>query len=415
MSFADLGLSAGVVAAANKKLYLQATPIQSAAIPAVLAGEDVLAQAATGSGKTAAFGLPLLDMVQSRQCKALILVPTRELATQVGEELKGFANYLAKPTKIVSVFGGVSINPQMMALRGYADILVATPGRLLDLASQNAITLSDFNVLVLDEADRLLDMGFSDEINRILAQLPANRQNLFFSATFPTEVNALAQGILNQPRQIALEACQVSAPNILERAIVVDESRRAELLAQLVFDSGEERALVFVASKVIAEQLARYLTTAGIKAAPFHGEFSQGRRSQVLSEFKQSRLQIVVATDLAGRGIDIDNLPCVINFDLPRSPADYTHRIGRTARAGGSGVAISFVSAASEAHFRLLENRLKKRIPREEIAGFEPRDVIKPNEKGAGGVKGHRMSKKDKLRAAAAAEKMAGNNGTTDL
>ncbi|MGL6040623.1 MAG: DEAD/DEAH box helicase, partial [Deefgea sp.] len=302
-----------------------------------------------------------------------------------------------------SVFGGVSINPQMMALRGYADVLVATPGRLLDLIKQNAVKPDHFNVLVLDEADRLLDMGFSDEINRVLALLPVQRQSLFFSATFPADVSALAEGILNNPTRIVMEVSEANTPNILQRAIAVDEARRAELLARMILDSGDERALVFVASKVITEQLARYLCGAGIKAAPFHGEFSQGRRSQVLAEFKSSNLQVVVATDLAGRGIDIDNLPCVINFDLPRSPADYTHRIGRTARAGGSGVAISLVSASSEAHFRLLENRLKMRIPREQIDGFEPQDAVTTTEQGTGGVKGNRMSKKDKLRAAAAA------------
>ncbi len=401
MPFSALGLSAEVVAAANKKLYIQPTPIQTAVIPLILRGDDVLAQAATGSGKTAAFALPLLQLVQATQRKVLILVPTRELAVQVGEEIKGLVKHLATPIKVVSVFGGVSINPQMMALRGRADVLVATPGRLLDLMTQNAIKPDSFNTLVLDEADRLLDMGFSDEINRVLALLPSQRQNLFFSATFPSDVSALADGILNNPSRIVMEMTEANTPNILQRTIAVDEARRAELLAQMIIDSGDERALVFVASKVITEQLARYLCAAGIKAAPFHGEFSQGRRSQVLAEFKSSNLQVVVATDLAGRGIDIDNLPCVINFDLPRSPADYTHRIGRTARAGGSGVAISLVSASSEAHFRLLENRLKMRLLREQIVGFEPQDVVTTKEQGTGGIKGRRMSKKDKLRAAA--------------
>ena len=402
MPFSALGLSPAVCLAASKKLYVIPTPIQVAAIPVILRGDDVLAQAATGSGKTAAFALPLLQLVQTVQRKVLILVPTRELAVQVGEEIKGLAKQLPTPIKVVSVFGGVSINPQMMALRGRADVLVATPGRLLDLITQNAIKPDSFNTLVLDEADRLLDMGFSDEIKRILALLPVPRQNLFFSATFPADVSALATGILNNPTRIIMEVTAANTPNILQRAIAVDEARRAELLAQMIIDSGDERALVFVASKVITEQLARYLCGAGIKAAPFHGEFSQGRRSQVLAEFKSSNLQVVVATDLAGRGIDIDNLPCVINFDLPRSPSDYTHRIGRTARAGGSGVAISLVSASSEAHFRLLENRLKMRLAREQIAGFEPQDATTTTEQGTGGIKGNRMSKKDKLRAAAA-------------
>ena len=403
MPFSSLGLSPALVLAASKKMYLTPTPIQAAVIPLVLQGGDVLAQAATGSGKTAAFALPLLQAVSEAQRKVLILVPTRELAVQVGNEIKALAQHLPQKIKVVSVFGGVSINPQMMVLRGHADVLVATPGRLLDLMTQNALKPEHFNTLVLDEADRLLDLGFSEEINRILALLPATRQNLFFSATFPAAVSALASQLLHNPTKVEIEQSEGNKPNILQRVIAVDEARRAELLAALVLDSGDARALVFVASKVIAEQLARYLCGAGIKAAPFHGEFSQGRRSQVLAEFKAAKLQVVVATDLAGRGIDIDDLPCVINFDLPRSPVDYTHRIGRTGRAGSSGVAISLVSADSEAHFRLLENRLNRRVPREQIDGFAPQDVaVVAADAETGGIKGHRMSKKDKLRAAAA-------------
>ncbi|WP_297572031.1 DEAD/DEAH box helicase [uncultured Deefgea sp.] len=408
MPFSVLGLSPALTLAASKKKFLQPTPIQAAAIPAILRGEDVLAQAATGSGKTAAFALPLLQLVQGAGRKVLILVPTRELAMQVGQEIKSLVQMLATPIKVVAVFGGVSINPQMMQLRGRADVLVATPGRLLDLIGQNAIKPEVFSMLVLDEADRLLDMGFSEEINRILALLPSQRQNLLFSATFPSNVNALADAILQQPTRIIIENNAENRPDILQRAIVVDEARRADLLVQLILGCGDERALVFVASKNIAEQLARYLASAGIKAAPFHGEFSQGRRSQVLAEFKSSNLQVVVATDLAGRGIDIDDLPCVINFDLPRSPADYTHRIGRTARAGGSGVAISLVTPHSEAHFRLLEKRLEMRLAREQVVGFIAQESAVAGS-AEGGIKGARMSKKDKLRAAAARAQQEGH------
>lgn len=409
MPFTSLGLSPAIALVAGKKNYLNPTPIQAAVIPAVLRGEDILAQAQTGSGKTAAYVLPLLQRVMTESSKVLILVPTRELAVQVGEEIKSLLvlagkNNLSKAVKLVTAFGGVSINPQMMSLRGGADVLVATPGRLLDLIDQNAVRPAAFNTLVLDEADRLLDMGFAAEIGRILARLPVLRQNLLFSATFPADVTALAEGLLNQPTRVQIETTETSRPDILQRAISVDTHRRADLLAQLVRQYSGQRMLVFVASKQGAEQLANYLYSKDINAAPFHGEFSQGRRNQVLAEFKAGTLQVVVATDLAGRGIDIGDLPFVVNYDLPRSPVDYTHRIGRTGRNGASGTAISLVSAATEAHFRLIETRQNIRVEREVLPGFEPQVTAIPAAASTGGVKGVRMSKKDKLRAAAARE-----------
>ncbi len=405
MSFSALGLSPAVLLAASKKSYITPTPVQAEVIPAVLWGEDVLAQAATGSGKTAAYVLPLLHLMTTGSSKALILVPTRELAVQVGEEIKGLLAALGKmtrPIKLATVFGGVAINPQMMQLRGGADVLVATPGRLLDLIDKNAVRPEFFNTLVLDEADRLLDMGFAAEINRILALLPAKRQSLFFSATFPDDVSALATGILKNPTRVMIAATETTQPDILQRAIFVDAERRADVLAHLIQENNGQRVLVFVASKHGSEQLANTLYAKGINAAPFHGEFSQGRRNQVLAEFKSGSLQVVVATDLAGRGIDIDGLPFVVNYDLPRSPVDYTHRIGRTGRNGASGTAISLVSAATEAHFRLIETRQNIRLSREVIAGFEAKLTSLPVASINGGVKGVRMSKKDKLRAAAA-------------
>ncbi|MFC7419082.1 DEAD/DEAH box helicase [Iodobacter arcticus] len=407
MSFSALGLSPAVLLAASKKSYITPTPVQAEVIPAVLWGEDVLAQAATGSGKTAAYVLPLLHLMTTGSSKVLILVPTRELAVQVGEEIKGLLaalskNNLTKPIKLATVFGGVAINPQMMQLRGGADVLVATPGRVLDLIDKNAVRPEFFNTLVLDEADRLLDMGFAVEINRILALLPAKRQSLFFSATFPDDVNALATGILNNPTRVMIAATEINQPDILQRAIFVDAERRADVLVHLIKEIEGQRVLVFVASKHGSEQLANTLYAKGINAAPFHGEFSQGRRNQVLAEFKSGSLQVVVATDLAGRGIDIDGLPFVVNYDLPRSPVDYTHRIGRTGRNGASGTAISLVSAATEAHFRLIETRQNIRLSREVIAGFEAKLTSMPVADNTGGVKGVRMSKKDKLRAAAA-------------
>lgn len=385
------------------------TPIQEAAIPAILRGADVVGSAQTGSGKTAAFALPLLQRLQAgaahtpRQVRALILVPTRELAAQVGEVVRSLGQHLAQPPKVAVVFGGVSINPQMMALRGGADAVVATPGRLLDLVEHNALKLSAVQLLVLDEADRLLDLGFADELNRVLALLPAQRQNLFFSATFPTAVQSLAEGLLHEPVRVAVADTPGSEPAIVQRAIAVDASRRTQLLRHLVQQHQWSRVLVFVATQYAAEHVAEKLYKAGIFATPFHGGLSQGARTQVLQEFRDERWQVVLTTDLAARGIDIAQLPAVVNYDLPRSAVDYVHRIGRTGRAGEAGVAVSFVSADTEAHWRLIEKRQHLALPREQIAGFEPTEV--PPETTAastGGIKGKRPSKKDKLRAAAA-------------
>jgi superfamily II DNA/RNA helicase len=292
----------------------------------------------------------------------------------------------------------------MMALRGGADVMVATPGRLLDLIDHRALRLSSVSMLVLDEADRLFDLGFADELGRILALLPAQRQNLLFSATFPAAVRSLAEGLLREPVRIEVQAEAAEAPAILQRAIEVDAGRRTQLLRHLVQHEGWARVLVFVATKHAAEIVADKLRKAGIDAEPFHGVLSQGKRTQVLADFKASRVKVVVATDLAARGIDVVQLPAVVNYDLPRSAVDYLHRIGRTGRAGESGVALSFVSADSEAHFRLIEKRQGLNVPRERVAGFEPTEprasARAPD--GTGGIKGKRPSKKDKLRAAKA-------------
>ncbi|XAH21823.1 DEAD/DEAH box helicase [Xylophilus sp. GW821-FHT01B05] len=413
MPFLSLGLSPALVHAAGKLGFLTPTPIQAAAIPAVLQGADVLGSAQTGSGKTAAFALPLLQRLQEgpqhtpRRVRALILVPTRELAAQVGEVLRSLAQDLPQPPKVAVVFGGVSINPQMMGLRGGADVVVATPGRLLDLVEHNALRLSSVGLLVLDEADRLLDLGFSEELNRVLALLPQQRQNLFFSATFPPAVEALAAGLLRQPVRVEVVATPGNEPAILQRVIQVDASRRTELLRHLLEESGWGRALVFVATQYATEHVAWKLYKNGIFATPFHGGLSQGARKQVLEEFKAGRWDVLVTTDLASRGIDISQLPVVVNYDLPRSAVDYVHRIGRTGRAGESGLAVSFTSADTEAHFRLIEKRQNLSLPREQIAGFEPVEVESKEKAaeapGTGGIKGKRPSKKDKLRAAAAA------------
>jgi ATP-dependent RNA helicase RhlE len=409
MSFASLGLSPALVRATDERHYLEPTPIQAGAIPATLQGSDVLGCAQTGSGKTAAFALPILQrlLVDGRRAKpravrALILVPTRELAAQVGDTLRGLAQFLAEPVKVAILFGGVSINPQMMGLRGGADVVVATPGRLLDLIEHNALSIGSVATLVLDEADRLLDLGFADELTRILERLPPGRQNLFFSATFPAAVQSLAGQLLRDPVRIEVEAVPEEQPDIYQCAIEVDAGQRTQLLRHLIADQNWGRVLVFVATKYATEHVAEKLRRGGVLAAAFHGELSQGARTQVLADFKASRLQVVVATDVAARGIDVSRLPVVVNYDLPRSAVDYVHRIGRTGRAGASGLAVSFVSADTEAHLRLIEKRQGVRIPREQVGGFEPVEVPAVQSDPTGGIKGKRPSKKDKLRAAAA-------------
>ena len=415
MPFSSLGFSPALLPALlrafTEKGYLAPTAIQAQAIPAILQGRDIVASASTGSGKTVAFALPMLHQLadsaagKPRRLRGLILVPTRELAAQVGEVIVSLAQFLPQRVKVAVVFGGVSINPQMMNLRGGADIVVATPGRLIDLIERNALTLASVAMLVLDEADRLLDLGFGEELNRILALLPARRQNLFFSATFPPAINALAESLLHDPLRIEVQAAPQARPDIVQRAIEVDASRRTQLLRHLVQTEGLSRVLVFVATKHAAEIVADKLRKAGIEAEPFHGELSQGKRNQVLQDFKQKVLQVVVATDVAARGIDIAQLPAVVNYDLPRSSVDYTHRIGRTGRAGESGMAITFISADTEAHFRLIEKRQRLSVTREQVAGFEPVETRLPNAAdplATGGIKGKRPSRKDKLREAAA-------------
>lgn len=411
MPFSTLGLSPALLNAVKTMAYVAPTPIQLGAIPAALAGRDVLGTAQTGSGKTLAFVLPILQQIaqtpitKPRILSALILVPTRELAAQVGETIREFALHLPHPPHMASAvkvsvfFGGVSINPQMLGLRGGTDIVVATPGRLLDLIEHNALKLSSVKTLVLDEADRLFDLGFADELSRIVALLPGDRQNLFFSATFPPAVEALAKKMLRDAVTIVVPRAPETAPDILQRAIAVDAPKRTQLLRHLIEQNAWKRVLVFVATKHASEIVAEKLRKARINAEPFHGELSQGKRTQVLADFKASRLRVVVATDVASRGLDIAELPVVVNFDLPRSSVDYVHRIGRTGRAGETGVAVSLVSAATEAHFRLIQKRQRVDMLLEIVDGFEPEEPVVAPADNAGGIKGRRPNKKDKLRA----------------
>jgi superfamily II DNA/RNA helicase len=413
-AFASLGLSTALADAALDAGLTDPTPIQAQAVPPALAGRDVLATAQTGSGKTLAYVLPILQAIESRYrlapppsargarrpTTALILVPTRELAMQVGEAIRLMSPALAAPLRWGCVFGGVSINPQMMGLRGGADIVVATPGRLLDLVAHNALQLQHVRTLVLDEADRLLEAGFADELQRVLKLLPARRQNLLFSATFAPPLEALANTMLHDPCRIAIATEAATAPDIVQRAIEVDAPQRTPLLRHLIRQENWRQVLVFVATRYACDLVADKLRRHGIAAAAFHADASQGARRETLSAFKAGSLQVLVATDLAARGLDIAQLPVVLNYDLPRSADDHVHRIGRTARAGASGVAVSFVSADTEGHFRLIEKRQGQRVPRERIAGFEPSAPASdaPRPPGPGGIKGRRKSKKDKLR-----------------
>jgi ATP-dependent RNA helicase RhlE len=408
-AFEALGLAPGLLRAVAELGHGEPTPIQAAAIPPALQGRDVLGCAPTGSGKTATFGLALLHRLATsprpawRRTDVLVLVPTRELALQVGETLRTLAEHLVFPPKVAVLFGGVSLNPQMLGLRGGAEVVVATPGRLLDLVDHNALKLGEVKLLVLDEADRLLDEGFADELARIRALLPARRQNLLFSATFPPAVQALADACLHDPVRVDVATSHNTiAPPIEQRAVEVDTARRTPLLRHLIEKAAWPRVLVFVATRYASEHVAEKLKRAGIAAAAFHGDLSQGARTRVLADLNSGSLRVVLATDMAARGLHIANLPVVVNYDLPRSAVDHTHRIGRTARAGAAGLAVSFVTAASEAHFRLIEKRQGQRVPRERIAGFEPSEAAPVPSPPEGGIKGRRKSKKDKLREAAA-------------
>ena len=405
MPFTDAAISAQLMRGVSQ--FAAATPIQSAAIPIALAGGDLLAISLTGSGKTIAFVLPLLQRwIDSSKRKpsrihTLILVPTRELAAQVRGVILEFSKHLPERPKVVSAIGGVSINPQMMALRGGADFLVATPGRLLDLQDKNALNLTDTAALVIDEADRMLDLGFSAEITRILSLLPAHRQNLFFSATFPKPVAALALKILHDPACLDLTQKPLDTPSIHQRAIRTDKKNRNPLLRHLIKAEGWQRVLIFVASQYTADHVAEKLRRLGIPAAPFHGGISQGGRTGALDDFQNSITQVLVSTDLAARGLDILGLPVVVNYDLPRSATDYTHRMGRTGRAGERGMVVSFVTEESAKKFSEIEKRQHQQLPREEVSGFEPLKTLPPSAPGSGGIKGRRKSKKDKLREGA--------------
>jgi ATP-dependent RNA helicase RhlE len=375
MSFASLGLSEALVRAVTDVGYTEPTPIQKQAIPAVLEGRDLLAGAQTGTGKTAGFVLPILHRLAQqpasgkRPIRVLILTPTRELAAQVEESVRTYGKHVDVASTMI--FGGVSINPQISALRQGVDIVVATPGRLLDHHGQKTIDLSKVEVLVLDEADRMLDMGFIHDIKRILKILPPKRQNLLFSATFSDEIRALADGLLDKPQHIQVTPRNTTVEAIAQKVLTVDTKRKAELLIHLIKEHNWFQVLVFTRTKHGANKLAAQLLKYEISALPIHGNKSQNARTRALAQFKSSELQVLVATDIAARGIDIDELPHVVNYDLPNVPEDYVHRIGRTGRAGATGEALSLVAPDEMGLLRDIERLIKRALPREVVPGFE--------------------------------------------
>ena len=383
MSFASLGLIEPLTNAVTALGYLEPSPIQAKAIPEILAGRDVLASAQTGTGKTASFVLPILQNTNSKarakgnHTKVLILTPTRELAAQVHESIVQYSANLSLRSAVV--FGGVKINPQMMRLRAGVEILVATPGRLLDLHQQRAIQFDDIETLVLDEADRMLDMGFIHDIKRIIKLLPYKRQNLLFSATFSDEIRNLVKGILNQPVEIDVAQRNTTALAVKQVVHPVDKSRKTDLLSHLIHKNKWGQTLVFARTKHGANKLVKQLEEAQIHALAIHGNKSQSQRTKALAEFKSGELHILVATDIAARGIDIDQLPCVVNYDLPQVAEDYVHRIGRTGRAGASGLAVSLVSADEIHQLQSIEKLIKCKLQRKEIEDFEPQHNL-PNE-----------------------------------
>ncbi|MGR5556742.1 DEAD/DEAH box helicase [Vibrio fortis] len=376
MSFTSLGLSAPILKAIEAQGYDKPSPIQEKAIPAVLKGKDVMAAAQTGTGKTAGFTLPILELlskgprVRANQVRALVLTPTRELAAQVNGSVVKYGINL--PLNSSVVFGGVKINPQMQKLRKGSDVLVATPGRLLDLYNQNAVRFDQLEILVLDEADRMLDMGFIRDIRKILAFLPKKRQNLLFSATFSDEIRSLAKGLVNNPVEISVNPANSTAKTVEQSIYPADKKKKAPMLAKLIKDNDWQQVLVFSKTKHGANKLARFLGDQGITAAPIHGNKSQGARTKALENFKTGQVRVLVATDIAARGIDIPQLPQVVNFDLPHVSEDYVHRIGRTGRAGEVGKAISLVCADEASELFGIERLIQQVLERRELEGFSP-------------------------------------------
>jgi len=401
MSFESLGLRAELLRAIREQGYTEPTPIQLQAIPAVLAGKDIMAGAQTGTGKTAGFTLPLLQRLadvpapgRRRPVRCLILAPTRELAAQVNASVETYGRHL--PLKSTAIFGGVKINPQIARLRSGIDILVATPGRLLDHAHQRTVDLSTIEILVLDEADRMLDMGFIHDIKKLMAMMPANegRQNLLFSATFSKDIQSLAGSLLDRPELIQVARRNATVDHIQQRIHPVDKRRKRELLSHMIGARNWRQVLVFTRTKHGANRLAQQLERDGLSAAAIHGNKTQGARTRALAGFKDGDVRVLVATDIAARGLDIDQLPHVVNYELPNVAEDYIHRIGRTGRAGRGGEAISLVCVDEHGLLDDIERLLKRRLPRAVLSGYEPDTSIKPDRIPNGGRGARRPSRR---------------------
>ena len=408
MSFSTLELPDFLLSSIRSLGYESPTPIQRAAVPEIASGRDLWAAAQTGSGKTAAFAWPVIAACAASERsltkpRALVLVPTRELSVQVAKAFERYAEGCPMAFRVLAAFGGVGYEKQMRAAAEGVDVVVATPGRLIDLAEQRSLLLDGIEQFVLDEADRLLALGFADELKTILEMLPEKRQNMLFSATFPQTVVSLANSLLTDPKRIELEAASRPVASVVQRAIEVDANNRTGLLRHLLEIEPWASVLVFVGSKRRAENVAAKLQKHGLKAIALHGDMPQEKRARSLERFRAKRVRVLVATDVAARGIDIADLAAVVNYDLPRGAADFVHRIGRTGRAGEEGVAVNFVSDDVDSHFRLLAKRNGLSIGRERVVGFEPVawDPKNPT-KGKAPVKGKRPSKKDRARRAAA-------------
>ena len=403
MKFINLGLKESILKAVNEKGYNQASPIQEKAIPIILRRKDVLASAQTGTGKTAGFTLPILDILSKKinsnhkKIRALILTPTRELAAQIHQNVLQYSKYLDVRSTVI--FGGVNQNPQVSKIRNGVDILIATPGRLLDLENQRLLSLGYIEILVLDEADRMLDMGFQRDINKVMNLLPTQRQNLLFSATFSNDIKKLAKSILNNPISISTSPENTTVESIIQYVYKVDKNRKSDLIIQLIKEGNWNQVLVFTRTKHGANKLCKKMIKVNISAAAIHGNKSQGARTNALSGFKDGSIKILVATDIAARGLDIPLLPHVVNFELPNIPEDYVHRIGRTGRAGAKGKAISLVCIDEKEYLINIEKLIKLKIPSKIKAGFEPdpHAVSEPLRQKNRNFGRNRQSKKNKF------------------
>ncbi|MEA1891421.1 MAG: DEAD/DEAH box helicase [Campylobacterota bacterium] len=404
MSFNPLNLSPQINQALKKLHFTQPTPIQEKVIPLVFDRQDIIARAKTGSGKSASYILPILDILaksrttKKAKIKALILTPTRELTLQVSAMIKEFGEFLHVSPRVVSIIGGESIGTQIFEIQKGCDILVATSGRFLDVLSKKQADLSNIEFFVLDEADKMLNLGFAQELSLILEAIPEQRQNLLFSATYPTKMKEIASKITKNPLHVEIEEVVPTVDSIRQRVIEVNKQNRSELLRYLMKTHKFKQVLVFMANKRATDNIADKFIKKGYRAESFHGDLTQEDRNYTLDDFKAKKLNILFATDIAARGLDLDNIDCVINFDLPRSPTDYIHRIGRTARAGRDGTAISFIDYEDMAHFKIIKKKCKVSLQREQIKGFELKGEAPKVVKGQAPVKGKGKSKKDKLR-----------------